>query len=157
MYGYKLVDQAPLGAPYNVPVAISASQSAADIHSGANLKLDDHDEIVASKAIDNEFEAFENETPLYAWNQISGTTNPIRRYTSIQPKLISTCDLNLCNSPLGLSNKLFAHFSYAWKDREDNLIPFIGMGYELEFGSKDICRFGVTQWGAWVKGGFYWE
>jgi len=167
MYGYK----APIapGAAATTPIAMSSSECNADIHSGTNAKLLNHDDMMANKGVDNPQVASSPgiglTNSLYLYGDVPVPPLPpapapppaTQLYTSIQPKTISVCDLNMCQSPLGLSHKLFYHISYAWKDREDNVIPFIGMGYELEFGSTNCMRFGVSQWGAWFKGGFYWE
>jgi hypothetical protein len=79
----------------------------------------------------------------------------------------------------GMSHKVFGHVSYAWMDRD--VVPFIGIGGEGEFGrnekcssscastcanscsstscstsscSKSCCKFAsLSQWGVWIKGG----
>ena len=83
----------------------------------------------------------------------------------------------------GLSHKVFAHLGYNWFDREnDEWIPYVGVGGEVEFGSgcgssssdcscgdscstsscKESCsscikHCSLSQWGVWVKGGISWS
>lgn len=65
----------------------------------------------------------------------------------------------------GMSHKLFVHGAYNWVDRE--IVPFIGLGGEVEFGrTSDCCKpacestcsipasyASLSQWGIWLKGG----
>ncbi len=75
----------------------------------------------------------------------------------------------------GLSNKVFTNFGYTWWEHDDRVIPFLGTGFEVEFGKrpsccKDACKQNccipnpcnkkccqynaLSQWGLWLKGGF---
>jgi len=117
--------------------ALSATQKDADIHTGKNAPASDTvEEASGNPEIDNREDAeVEADTDLVVF------TNPqVRAGTSIQPNLVTRCDLNMGKSPKAITHKIFAHFSYAWKDREDEWVPFLGVGGEVEFGqSTDIC------------------
>ena len=127
VYGYTTTDASSA-------VALSATQCAADIHTGKNYpdNNDNDDFGDANPRVDNPLQAWvgPNHTQL---NNIGGT-----RYmnTSIQPVLVSQGCLNLGKGPKAITHKLFGHISYSWKNREDDLIPFIGVGGEVEFGAR---------------------
>jgi hypothetical protein len=97
-------------------------------------------------------------------------------------KYLSTTDVDLNSAQTkGISNKIFTHFAYNWYDQED-WIPYIGIGAEVEFGSNKSCcnpctttpttqttttncnacckndccgciNTAISQWGVWLKGG----
>ena len=76
--------------------------------------------------------------------------------TSNTPVYLKTGDLDTCKTPSALSHKIFAHISYGWKDdmEEDDWTGFLGLGGEVEFGSKTCgCYSALSQWGVWLKGG----
>ncbi|MFC1842937.1 hypothetical protein ACFLYU_04730 [Candidatus Dependentiae bacterium] len=117
--------------------ALSATQSLATIRSGKNFPAVNADNPKQNPRIDNPFLAERNGTDLY----IIGDTNRIN--TSVEPILVNKCMLNLGKSPSSITHKIFAHFGYAWKDREcDDYVPFIGIGGKAEFAQdnyKDCC------------------
>ncbi len=88
-------------------------------------------------------------------NHAGGT----QQHTSYQPVFLSCDDLNMCKTPSALSHKIFAHFSYAWDDKEDDeWIPFLGVGGEVEFSGKSCETYSaVSQWGVWLKGGLAFD
>jgi len=160
----------------NNAFGLSATQNPATIYGGKNYPAINGDNPTSNPRIDNPYEARQN------GNGLSSITsaNPIN--TSIQPTLVSTSGLNRCQSVASITHKIFGHFSYAWKDRNecDDCIPFIGFGAEGEFSQDRGCcddrdkkccsacqncncekisssckskRGGVSQWGVWVKGG----
>ena len=50
--------------------------------------------------------------------------------------------------PRAVSNKVWAHFGYAWQDRDYPV--YAGLGTEVEFGSDNKA---LHLWGIWAKGG----
>ena len=133
------------------PIALSATQCKADIHSGKNfLQATEDDPVSSNPAIDNP------NIPLSKTNGqagdhavLSGTVNnpelalknkSQEAYisSSFQPKVLSRCDLNMGKSPGAVTHKIFAHGSYAWKDnKHGRWTPFLGFGGEVEF---DCCK-----------------
>ena len=59
--------------------------------------------------------------------------------SSVQPVLVSRNMLNLGKSPSSITHKVFGHISYAWKDRDEDWIPFLGIGGEVEFAQNTDC------------------
>jgi len=120
------------------PIALSATQSAANIHRGKNYpaaSTDDTDRPVRNPGVDNPVAAYADTIELFT---LDGTTdNPIN--TSVQPIVISKKMLNMCKSPSAITHKLFANIGYAWKDRDDDWVPFIGLGGEVEFAQSNCC------------------
>lgn len=166
----------------NTPVALSATQSAATIHSGTNNDsintiIDNHQWAVAS----DDFAAGGKALLL---NAPGGTQTG----TSKDPIILSPADIDIDGaSTKALTNKVFTHFSYAWLDNED-WTPYVGIGGEIEFALKNedcsssscntnpcannncgggscftsnacsacdtsCMRCGISQWGVWIKGG----
>jgi len=81
--------------------------------------------------------------------------------TSSAPKFISSSMLKTGKTPSALSHKVFAHLSYAWTNEDemdDNWEGFLGLGGEAEFAGKtDGLYATLSQWGLWIKGGFYYN
>ena len=154
---------------FETPVPLSFSQSEADIHSGQNMKEFTNPDNLQNKGVDNYALAYINTgvaLPPALYSEPYTIANlpapapaaPQQIYTSIEPKIITYNDINFCRSPSAISHKLFAHIGYTWDDREDNYTPYLGIGCEAEFnGSCDACRFAVSQWGMWLKGGIAFE
>ena len=135
----------------NPPIPLSSSQANANIHTGLNLSKEES----RNKGVDNPELAWANSPAeqLFLPGQITTQV-----FTSIQPDLVSCNRVNFCKSPSALSHKFFAHFSYAWRDTEENWTPYLGIGGEAEFDSNcNTCRFAVSQWGVWLKGGVAFE
>jgi hypothetical protein len=144
----------------NPGIALSATESDATIFGGTNSSASNP----ANDGIDCPAPAYNNEQPTpqplwvhnaAGWVQVN-TTFP-------NPELISEYDVDFegaCTK--GISQKLFAHISYNWK--ENSRRPFIGIGGEREWGnSEGFCRntcipdckcCSLSQWGIWIKGGF---
>ena len=131
VYGYQdLQGNATVAKP------LSATQNCADIHAGKNGTTTPDLNLL----VDNAVRAFdENDTRLMPYLTSGLPTTTVR--TSIQPNLVSKCDLALCKGPSAITHKLFANFSYAWKDREDEWVPFLGIGGEVEWaqGMDNCC------------------
>jgi len=130
---------------------LSATEHKADIHSGTNIPtgvLYTDSRFLNNDGIDN---------PITAWSNSTGGVLGQSK-TSLQPKLLSSQDLETCPTPSALSHKVFAHVSYAWKDDvqdEDGWIPYLGFGGEAEFSAKISGNYSaLSQWGVWVKGGY---
>ncbi len=118
-------------------------------------------------------------TPLFVFDATGATSTPIQ--TSNPPVFISIDDLDIEGAKQrGLSNKVFTHFNYTWRDCSDRWVPYLGAGFSAEFGDHcgggDDCsnnttvttvttnnnsgsgcnsckKCALTQWGVEVKGG----
>lgn len=169
------------GAAAFAPVRLAATESNATIHAGTNFPIGgttDPATIIADRAnprINSPGLAATNATPALnivinpaAFNAI---TNPQTR-SSTAPVYITLSDVDFTGIK-GLSNKIFAHFSYSWLTC-NNWTPYLGFGGEAEFGlnrksgceescssSSSGCSTGcngcercsLSQWGIWFKGG----
>ena len=152
---------------FNDPMPLSFSQCKADIHAGENSKLTegpvnkgiDDARLAYPPSLTGRTNALYSELDLYVnKGNLPASLADMQIYTSLAPNFISYNDLNFCKSPGALSHKIFMHFNYAWKQREDSYTPFIGLGGEAEFDPGcNSCRFAVSQWGIWVKAGFAFE
>jgi len=155
VYGFYAIGE---GNPTN-PLPISSSQCAATINNGQNLRLDNATEAAVNKGVDNPELAWANDPvqALYVYDNDAPISFD-QIYTSVQPKLVSYDDVNFCKSPSAISYKVFGNFSYAWRDREECWTPYLGIGGEAEFAPKcNACKFAVSQWGIWLKGGVAFE
>ena len=124
----------------HIPIALSATQSCATIRGGKNYSSTD-DSPLTNPCIDNAFAAYQDTSPLQSLTMASAIN------TSIQPLLASKKLLNIGKSPSAITHKLFWSLNYAWNDRcEDEWIPFIGIGWEVEFTQKNkgCCNNVVT-------------
>lgn len=156
--------------PQATPVPLGATESSATIFAGTNVGKTDP---TTNPGIDNPQYAIAsnlNASPVLFEAVINNTSNQLQTRTSIQPVFLSGDDIDVCGSQSrGLSNKIFAHVSYAW----DCVCwqPFFGAGAMGEFsssrrGCNSDCRTSSTcnestcrnaafsQWGIWIKGGF---
>lgn len=150
----------------NSPVALSATQSGATIHSGLNFPATgavtplEIEEGRRNPRIDNPLPASAL-TPLTA----QPGTDPIidRINTSVEPVFITINSLSTQSGRnKGFSSKFFTHISYAWCIG-GGWAPYLGIGAEAEFGHHSVPHFGnkshscvgtaISQWGVWVKGG----
>jgi len=118
---------------------LSATQNNADIHMGKNFPANKADLSVdpfLNPVVDNPQKAFDENDVALADCVMSYTIN-----TSIQPILVNKCDLALCKGPSAITHKIFGHCNYVWKDRDDEWIPFLGVGGEVEFaqGTGNCC------------------
>jgi len=146
LYGYT-------GTNNTDAVPLSSSQAGATIRSVQNIREETLEETFRNKGSDNSQLAWTDGQALTIYEEPF-----VQLYTSIQPNLVSCNHVNFCNSPSALSHKLFAHFSYTWAEREDCWTPYLGFGGEAEFdGNCNTCRFAVSQWGMWLKGGIAFE
>ena len=170
MYGYT-------GAA-STAVALSASQSGADIHKGTNdgFENDDLTNVrLQNGGVDNPLFARSGTTRLIHTPTDEGgaSVNAQQIQTSIQPVLLSCQDIDL-QQTRGISHTIFGHLSYSWE--RDDYQPFLGVGGSAEFGkSKSCCTnladntvdsnccpeddckncldCALSQWSIWLKGG----
>jgi len=123
-----------------VAVPLSATQSQATICKGTNTGHVDETPWYQNPGVDNRKLSWNSAgNPLLAFI-LAGLDGQV--YTSREPVLINFCDLDIDGARTkGLSHKVFFHFDYTWKDRE-NWIPFLGFGGEVEFAHQkdsDCC------------------
>ncbi len=166
----------------NIPQALSATQSEATVFNGTTTTA------VGGTTVTYPNTNLGIDTPQYA--QIAGATggtvngiiqnqegniaaaNQIR--TSSTPVLLSNADLNTDFSAKGLTNSVFADFSYTFLEMDD-WQPFVGIGFQGEFSSNpkidlatattaatssdssnpcsDCDVTSPSQWNVFVKGG----
>lgn len=141
VYGFT-ADAATTNIP-QTPVALSATQSKADIFSGTNQWPDGINGMRWNQnpGIDNPLLAWIDPAPVgetaNLFTKAYGDTVLTQVNTSLEPLFISSADFDLQGAGTkGLSNKVFTNFGYIWNDREEWL-PFLGFGAEVEFGQRD--------------------
>jgi len=140
------------------PTPVSATESKATINAGTNTPIGTAYQGTQTEnpSIDNPYNAHYNNITLEKITAVSGGFTEQR--TSYQPVLLSSDDLDTCESPTAISHKIFGHLNYAWTGRESGNIPFLGVGGEIEFAGKMDCSYStLSQWGIWVKGGIEFE
>lgn len=138
----------------DTPVALSASESKATIHSGTNVTATgctdtQHPSVnvmLQNCGVDNPLWATASNNATATTNYqflihtpttFGGTTagaNDIK--TSIQPVFLSSTDIQI-QEVRGISNKVFTQLGYN-SDRE-NWSPYIGIGASAEFGDHHSC------------------
>jgi len=161
VYGFGASDQG--GTLVNTAIALAPSESGADIHAGTNTVIGT-DWVAADQynpRIDNPKLAYSEadgsdvtHAIMWAPGQAGSTTGQMN--SSGDPVFLSCDDLDTCKTPSALSHKIFAHFSYAWKDdmEEEGHTPYLGLGGEAEFAGKTCGNYAaLSQWGIWLKGG----
>jgi len=116
--------------------ALSASQSLANIHTGKNYPAINGNNPKTNPSIDNPYDAQKGATELFT----IAAANRIK--TSINPVTITRKNLNLGKSPSSISNSAFSNIGYAWKDKEGDYVPFLGIGAKIEFAKDnyDDCH-----------------
>lgn len=146
----------------NAPIALSATENKATIHTGTNnfvstdINMGGINGIRPTRnpGIDN---------PLFAVATTTGQTTPVNDrtttaagqqiYTSYNPTFITEDQIDYCGNRSGMSNGIFVHFSHLWPDTTCAIYtPYLGAGIALDFGSG---QYAVSQWQIWLKGGFY--
>lgn len=134
MYGFRQDQES--GLLVGPGIALSASESGATVFGGTNNPPDglndldwwqnpgvDYPEFVQSGAL-----------PLFTKQVgVDGGGEPLQ--SSFNPIFIKESDIDYTGTRI-ISNKLFAHFSYAWNDHED-WVPYLGLGGQVEFGHRD--------------------
>jgi hypothetical protein len=161
------------GVTDGTPIPLGATENDATINSSTGIPSICSNSI--NGGIDKENLAYFNNggalTPIHTFGTATQT------HTSIQPITLDTDVINY-SSNRGISNKLFTHISYTWKDCE-TWKPFLGIGASAEFGQscnnrcnetpgcgtscKTNCCDGdssgtcvscaLNQWAVWIKGG----
>jgi hypothetical protein len=153
-----------------IPVALSATQSNATIHSGTNA-AQGFDPLVSPQnpQIDNPQFAVANANTILPVPLSSNMVILTQTRTSIQPVFLTSSDLDTVGTR-GISHKIYSNLSYNWLDHEC-WIPYLGIGGFAEFGSNGACstncapnpcssncttsclQCSLSQWGVWLKGG----
>lgn len=164
MFGYVTGDITRL----DEPVALSATQSLATIHSGTNLVQLDGTATDINPNIDNIQPGFANEITDPATDPPGELLNipgglGVEINTSFQPILLRFDDLEFVRVRRH-SHKFFAHFSLSCERGSWN--PYLGVGTFAEFGKKQSCTSegeqvcrpakvdcSLSQWGVWLKAG----
>lgn len=160
-----------ISAPQGYPVALSSTESHADIYTGTNVEAIPFDPNVINNPNVDKPEAIASQ---FSGLTIVGASPPNTSFpttfnfttanTTITPRFISLEDLDLCaNQTRGMSNKIFTHFNYTCF-KKDKWAPYIGVGADAEFGRKSqgaCCppkgsghgcqNAALSQWGVWVK------
>jgi hypothetical protein len=160
--GFSASDAEVPTPPVNTPIALSASDSNATIHSGSNVPADkncnngrgDPATTPANTAPDTrrnqyidhaEFAFFaQNATsPIHFRRRATVGSNGANNQTntSHNPIFLTIDDIDFCSAETkGRSHKIFTHLSYTWLD-SDCWTPYIGLGGKLEFSkSHNICQ-----------------
>lgn len=116
----------------STPYGLSATESTADIHYTAPTAA----QVLPCRnpKIDNPYPAYKDTTiDLDCWSQTYTTQ------TSYPAVLATKSLLNMSNSPSAITHKIFAHINHEWKDRDDNWVPFVGVGFEVEMAQGGDC------------------
>jgi len=117
-------------ATTGVPVALAATQSCATIYSGLN-NFASATATRLNTGID---------TPVPSTNAFvapTGAGNAVAQDSSSTPVGLTIDNVNF-EGTRAISNKLFAHFNYSWRDCED-WVPYLGIGGEVEFAACGSC------------------
>ncbi|CAN5170015.1 hypothetical protein BH09DEP1_BH09DEP1_5710 [soil metagenome] len=173
-YGFVAVDAINLPAGINPgdPIALSATESQADIHSGTNTPI-------GTPFSTTQYQNSGIDLAPEQWAMVAGDPSDqivilpgqngdatTQQRTSRFPVLIARRQIDYeAAESKGDSNRLFAHISYNPELCNCNWRPFIGVGGFAEFAhhNSSICTdpdndnscmsCAFSQWGVWVKGG----
>jgi hypothetical protein len=132
-----------VGVVADSPLALSATDSRATIHSGSNEPVGTECSLIPGRrnvqADNSQFARLTaGATGLVDDIEIS-TYNATQTKTSNPPRFLTIDDVDLCGAQTrGISHKIFTHFSYTWQDTEC-WTPYIGIGGKAEFGPTDSC------------------
>lgn len=110
------------------PVALAATQSGATIYRGVNNFATDATVRQNTVNIDS---------PVLATNATVSSTDATAQRSSATPVGLTIANVNF-EGTRAISNKLFAHFNYSWRDCED-WTPYLGLGGEVEFAGCGSC------------------
>lgn len=178
IYGFVAADaiNLPAGINPNDPIALSATESRADIHSGTNTPIGTPFDPAQYQNLNIDLPTGSNpakwamvstndasdQITIFPGQNGSDTTQQI---TSQFPVLIARKQIDYeAAESKGASNRIFAHISYN-PDLSCCWTPFIGVGGFAEWAHRNdgrcsdpdndnscmSCAF--SQWGVWVKGG----
>lgn len=175
IYGFVAADAVnlPVGINPNDPIALSATESKADIHSGTNTPIGTPFSTTQyqNPGIDLAAEKWAMVSNNDPSNQITilpgqNGTPDTQQLTSRFPVLITRKQIDYeAAESKGDSNRIFAHISYNPQLCNCDWRPFIGVGGFAEFAHHNSldcadpdndnscmsCAF--SQWGVWIKGG----
>ncbi len=130
------------------PIALSATQCGATIHSGTNADADVADctgvDSLQNCGVDNPQFAFGrgagSSTGQFLTHSPDSTITSDAIKTSLNPKFINCCDINFQRTR-GVSHKVFGNANYSWDKEGWN--PYFGIGGSVEFSkrsSNDCCQ-----------------
>lgn len=169
VYGYR----AGTGGPICIPLsATQTGDSLADITGGSNYYNypSDFAAAITNEFIDNPLLATALDDAAVRGPVTTTSAGATQINTSVQPIFITADSINNQNGMRAVTHKIYSNVSYQWLECED-WVPYIGIGGFAEFASEnpgnDTCsssngcvsvcssclKCGVTQWGAWLKGG----
>jgi hypothetical protein len=185
VFGFVAQDAGSSPIPVNSPVALSATESNADIHAGTNL---------AATILNPTFNANQNpgiDGGKNQWAFVANTddsdqltvlpgqsadpsgTNAARtqQESSVTAIFIQAANIDLDGAETkGASNRLFGHVSYNWDRCNCNWIPFAGIGGFIELAhharngdcadpdfDQSCTSVAFSQWGIWLKGGISFD
>jgi hypothetical protein len=167
------------------PVRLAATETMATIHAGTNFPASGttNAAVITTARTNPNIDSPELATAAAGTDvNIDPDTVINQTHSSMSPIFLSIRDVDLVGTR-GLSNKVFAHYSYTWLERE-NWTPYLGFGAEAEFGNngnthngncsstsstnstaspscstscKRCVECSVSQWGIWLKGGVAWN
>lgn len=173
IYGFVAADAAIANPAPNSPIALSATESKADIHSGTNTPVGTPFSTTQyqNPGIDlapEQWAMVSSSSPSDQITILPGQTggDTTQQRTSRFPVLIARKQIDYeAAESKGDSNRIFAHLSYNPDWCQCNWTPFIGVGGFAEFAHHNNgrcsdpdndnscmnCAF--SQWGVWIKGG----
>lgn len=151
------------------PIPLSATENTATAYAGANTP---------TFSIFNELQylnpSIDNVQPASSGmgEELVDGLDVGQQNTSYEPVFVAESDIDFRGTPRSITNKVFVHINYVWRDCDD-IVPFFGVGANVEVAQscslnrnttnesvtrgctcKGMHNAGaVTQWGVWLKTG----
>lgn len=196
MYGFPATFNPTVVTNQGIP--LSATEHRASIFAGTNRPYDirfiqptadESEKWNMNLGVDTPADAYNGSSVALTTHAIGDTDPSLEQalWTHVQssydPVMISNDDINIEGAQTNsYSNKLFMHLNYSWRNICD-WEPFLGAGFELEFGSQEPCcckarsrascrelscrtkqsacsscrTASLSQWGVWIKTGFSFQ
>lgn len=173
IYGFVANDAATPPVPAGTPIALSATEDGATIHTGTNRPIGQ-----PALPIPNQNPGIDGGQDQWAMAAQTDNTNQIviapgddggagtQQRSTLAPIVQVPADIDFASAETkGLSNRLFAHVNYNFEDWYECWTPFLGFGgfIELAHHSSGECSsanfdnscqtVAFSQWGIWIKGG----
>ncbi len=166
MFGYSTINSVPTA------IALSSSESFADIHNGTNNGFEGSaceglsDPRLQNCGVDNAGIAVRQALPFVSLTfQPGAAVDASQVINSSFPPVFLNCDDIDFQGTRGISNTFFVNFSHAWE--KDTRTTFLGLGGSAEFGKAKSCcstsdcqeecgscfNSALSQWSVWLKGG----
>ncbi len=142
MFGFNEDNTNPNLLLADTGTALSSTENKATVFGGTNQWPIGIDGLAWNQnpGIDNSVAAWNNAVAPVSqglFTKISGDATPTQVQTSLQPLFIKETDFDIDGaSTRGMSHKVFTHFGYIWKERQE-WQPFLGLGAEVEWGQHD--------------------